>query len=184
MVCVQQCKQCEHASGRSRLCHCFTATCNVKYCFVSKWNCTCIFIMGIIGSILFLDFILVSMAGRQAARHWRRCAHAGVLRSRAGRYAGAAAAVSMAFYGCCLAALLPFATFFGVCLVILLPSVLRCYALGRCEVFDSALRCFVIAISKDSCSVMDCLRTLACVCRCYDVVCGVCALSHNLCLVS
>ena len=184
MVCVQQCKQCEHARGASRLCRCFTATCNVKSCFVSNSNCTCIFSMGIIGSILFLDFILVSMAGREAARHWRRCAHAGVLRSRAGRYAGAAAAVSLAFYGCCLAALLPFATLCGVCLVILLPSALRCYALGGCEVFDSALRCFVIAVSKESCSVMDCLRTLACVCLCYDAVCGARAFSHNLCLVS
>ena len=105
------------------------------------------------------------MAGSAAARHWRRYARTGVLRSRAGRCAGAAAAVSIAFYGCCLAALLPLATFLGVCCAILLPSMLRCYALGRCNCGDGALRCFVVESLKDTCTELDGLQTVACLGR-------------------
>lgn len=129
------------------------------------------------------------MAGSAAARRWRRYARTGVLRSRAGRCAGAAAAVSIAFYGCCLAALLPLATFLGVCCAILLPSMLRCYALVRCNCGDGALRCFVVESLKDTCTELDGLQTVACLGRVmlFAVVqnyflscsCGVCAVAKR-----
>ena len=81
----------------------------------------------------------------------------------------------------------PLATFLGLCCAILLPSMLRCYALVRCNCGDGALRCFVVESLKDTCTELDGLQTVACLGRVmlFAVVqnyflscsCGVCAVA-------
>eukprot|EP00435_Cladocopium_sp_Y103_P038468 s4062_g10.t1 len=83
------------------------------------------------------------MAGRVAARAWRRRAAAGALRGRAVRYVAAAVLCWLAFWGCCMALLLPLCVFFALCAALGGPALFRAGAV------PATARCWATAFLQD-----------------------------------
>eukprot|EP00435_Cladocopium_sp_Y103_P031482 s2481_g8.t1 len=83
------------------------------------------------------------MAGRAAARAWRRRASAGALRGRAVRYVAAAVLCWLGFCGCCLALLLPLCVFFAACAALSGPALFRAGAVS------ATARCWTTAFLQD-----------------------------------